>query len=398
MQPDKKPRRTPYFLLVILLVLALVAWYLPFQAVAPIYYPLQPGAAPESAAIAWPAFGQSALGAKDYGLLETHNVQKPFPTASVAKVFTALAVLKQKPLKDGEQGPMITITQADMDSFNSYYAQGGSIAQVALGEQLSERQALEALMLPSANNMAFTLARWAFGSLDAYTSYINSFNAGIGLKNTHIADASGFSPATVSSAEDLVRVGQLAMNNPALASIVSEQQATIPVAGLIHNVNWLLGSDGINGIKTGNTDEAGGCYLFSTVRVVNGKSINVIGAVMGAGSLQEALGSARSLAISSDKGFASQPILTKGQQIGEYRMPWGKKVGIDAADNLSVVSWYKKNPIINFSAKDITKIKKGQQVGTFEANSGVDKASASLAADKDSGNAPWSWRLFKRYL
>jgi D-alanyl-D-alanine carboxypeptidase (penicillin-binding protein 5/6) len=44
---------------------------------------------------------------------------------------------------------------------------------VQLGEELSEYQALQALLLPSANNIAETLARWAFGSIDAYNAYAN---------------------------------------------------------------------------------------------------------------------------------------------------------------------------------------------------------------------------------
>ena len=113
----------------------------------------------------WPAYGQGALAAQDYGILQTHGEQKAVPMASVAKVVTALAVLKQKPLAVGEQGPTITVNSDDVAIYNSYYTQGGSVVKVEAGEQISEYQALQALLIPSANNMADTLARWAFRSL-----------------------------------------------------------------------------------------------------------------------------------------------------------------------------------------------------------------------------------------
>jgi D-alanyl-D-alanine carboxypeptidase (penicillin-binding protein 5/6) len=188
--------------------------------------------------------------------------------------MTAYSVLKQKPLKPGQQGPIISISDQDVLTYNDYYSKGGSVAKVVPGEKISEYQALQALMLPSANNFADTLAIWAFGSMDKYILYANNQAKTLGLKDTHISDASGFSPQTLSSARDLVLLGQAAIKDPALAEIANQQQANVPEAGTVHNVNWLLGTDNVNGIKTGNTEEAMGCFLFSSVRNVNGQKIN----------------------------------------------------------------------------------------------------------------------------
>jgi D-alanyl-D-alanine carboxypeptidase (penicillin-binding protein 5/6) len=268
----------PAFL--VILILGVIGWFAPIPASTPRFFASPPPSNILAPPLNWPPGGQAALGVKGAGVLDSYGQQNSVPTASVAKVFTALAVLKQKPLSPGQSGPLIAISQADLDSYESYYAAGGSLAPVALGEQLSERQALEAMLLPSANNMADTLARWAFGSIDNYLAYINQFNAKFGLKQTHIADASGFSASTVSSAENLVKIGQLVLADPVLASIVNEQQATIPVAGAVHNTNWLLGFNGINGINTGNTDQAGVCYIFSTDQQVVGRKLTIVGAVM----------------------------------------------------------------------------------------------------------------------
>jgi D-alanyl-D-alanine carboxypeptidase (penicillin-binding protein 5/6) len=398
MPKPKNLKKIVWDLCLVIALIGFVAFILPYPSASPTFYQMPSRQPIAPASIVWPQTGQAALGAKGYGLLETYGAQEGAPTASVAKVFTAIAVLKQRPLKVDEQGPVITINQADIDSYNTYYSQDGSLVQVALGEKITERQALEALMLPSANNMADTLARWAFGSVDHYLSYINNFNGSVGLKHTHIADASGFSSSTISSAEDLVKIGQLALADPTLAAIVSEPQATIPVAGVIRNTNWLLGDSNINGIKTGNTDAAGGCYLFSSTRVIQGKEITTIGAVMGASSLTEALTSSRALLISSDTGFVKQNIVTSNQVVGEYRLPWGKKVSITTSNDIDVVGWYTKKPLVSLNGDDMKVIKRSQTVGSLNASAGPEMESTGLVAASDSGHAPFTWRLYKRYL
>ena len=180
-------------------------------------------------ALQWPATGQAAIGAVGYGVLGTHGEQKALPTASVAKVMTALAVLKQRPLQKGEKGPTITITQEDMDYYQKVVSEDGSNVPIELGEEISEYEALQALLLPSANNMAHTLARWAYGSEKEYTNYVNSFAKTLGMNSAHFADASGFSPETISNSEDLAKLAVNAMDNPVIAEIAAQPQATIPV-------------------------------------------------------------------------------------------------------------------------------------------------------------------------
>lgn len=60
--------------------------------------------------ITWPQYGESAIGAQNFGVLSTNGEQKSVPIASIAKTILVLAILKEKPLKVGEQGPIITIT------------------------------------------------------------------------------------------------------------------------------------------------------------------------------------------------------------------------------------------------------------------------------------------------
>jgi len=213
--------------------------------------------------IAWPSYGQAAIGVQEYGILERSGHIQPVPTASVAKIMAVLCVLKQKPLESGKQGPMITLTADDVALYDKFVEQGGSVVPVNEGQELSEYQILQAVLLPSANNLADTMVIWAFGSMEAYLQYANNYAKEIGMTQSTFADASGFSEQTVSTAQDLVLMGIKTMQQPVIAEIVSQKEANLPIAGNVKNVNFLLGQNEIIGIKTGNTDAAGGCYLFA---------------------------------------------------------------------------------------------------------------------------------------
>ena len=291
--------------------------------------------------LSWPAVGQSAVGITGSPILETHGSQAPVPTASTAKILTALVVLHAKPLALSEQGPVITIGAGDEALYNSYAARGGSVARVTAGEQISEYQMLEAMLLPSANNIADSLAAWAFGSLADYTTAANSYLSQLGLAQTHAGtDASGFDPSTTSTAHDLVRLGELAMQDPVLAQIVGQTTASgIPVVNSIKNVNSLLGTNNIVGVKTGNTDQAGGVFISAARVTVNGKPVIIVTSLVGAPTLFEALKDSLPLIQSAQANFKPAIVITNGAIVGRYRQPWGGSVTAVAAKNLSVNTW-----------------------------------------------------------
>ena len=190
-------------------------------------------------ALNWPSRGQAAIGVNDQGVLAATDNPKAVPTASVAKIMLALKVLDKHPLNPGQSGPAITITQADVDSYNNYLANNGSVVPVSIGQQITEYQALQALLLPSANNIAQMLAVWAFGSVDGYLAAANAKTQDLSMVSTHFADASGFSPNTVSTPSDLVLLGQAALANPVIKQIVAQPSANFPSVGTIYNTNGL---------------------------------------------------------------------------------------------------------------------------------------------------------------
>jgi D-alanyl-D-alanine carboxypeptidase (penicillin-binding protein 5/6) len=270
-----------------------------------------------------------------------------------------------------QPGPTLTLTASDVALHDVYSAQDGSVVPAQAGEQISQYQMLQTLLLPSANNMADSLAIWAFGSLPAYTAAANSYLAQHGLTTTHVgSDASGFSPSTTSTASDLVKLGTLAMQNSVLAQIVGQSTATgIPVAGTIKNVNFLLGSNGIIGIKTGNTTQAGGVFVSASRITINQKPVTIVTAVVGQPSLLDAMKSSQSLILSAQTNFKPVRIITAGTTVDSYIVPWsnGSHVAVIASQNLSFTTWAGSTSVMAVAqVKPIPAIASaGQTIGTL---------------------------------
>jgi serine-type D-Ala-D-Ala carboxypeptidase (penicillin-binding protein 5/6) len=236
------------------------------------------GEAPPSTV--WPADGQAAV---QIGQSQVHAGpnQHVAAIASVAKVMTAYLVLRDNPLRAGEDGPTITLTDADVFDTDRRHRQEESVVPVVAGEQLTERQALQALLLPSANNIAAVLARWDAGSVERFVVRMNATARSLGMTHTRYTDPSGYDDATVSTAADQMRIVDRAMRLPVFASIVATPSATLPVAGTVHNTNTLLGHNGFVGVKTGSDNAAGGCFAFRAIRWIDGKRTTITGVVLG---------------------------------------------------------------------------------------------------------------------
>jgi serine-type D-Ala-D-Ala carboxypeptidase (penicillin-binding protein 5/6) len=229
----------------------------------------------------WPAYGQAAFVRAGESHVRVGPNQHVAPIASVAKVMTAYVVLRDHPLPLGENGPTITITDADVADTERRRGQEESVVSIAAGERLTELQALQALLLPSANNIAAVLARWAAGSAERFVARMNATARSLGMIHTRYTDPSGYERTTVSTAADQVRIVDRAMRLPVFASIVATRSVTLPVAGTVHNTNALLGHNGFAGVKTGSTDAAGGCFAFRAVRWIEGKRTTITGVVLG---------------------------------------------------------------------------------------------------------------------
>jgi serine-type D-Ala-D-Ala carboxypeptidase (penicillin-binding protein 5/6) len=228
----------------------------------------------------WPQQGQAALVLGD-GRAAASPHEQPAPIASLAKVMTAYLILERYPLSRTQDGFTITVTAAQAQDEAQDAAEDQSVVGVRAGEQLTERQLLEALLIPSGNNVARMLAARVAGSETRFIAEMNAAARALGMGHTTYTDPSGFDPSTVSTAADQLRVFQRAMRFPVFRQIVSMASVTLPVAGTLTNYDPLL-AEGYAG-KTGSDSAAGGCLAFFTRVTVGGRRLSAVGVVLGQG-------------------------------------------------------------------------------------------------------------------
>lgn len=358
-----------------------------------------PGEAPK---LDWPKTGQAALIAVGVGDLGHSGPQTPSPIASVTKVMTAYLVLKQHPLALGEDGPELTVTKSDYQTYLTDKAKGESVLPVWSGERLSERQALEGLLLPSGNNVATMLATWVAGSEVKFVKQMNETAKEMGMTETHYADASGFLPQSESTAVDQTDLFVKAMNIDAFRNIVSQAQATLPVAGPVFNVNYRLGHGGIIGGKTGSTDEAGGCFAFAAEKNIAGTQVLIVGTVLGQrasvdepSSLMKALDEGVTLSKEAQAALHEVHVLDAGQAVATLKAPWMSPRIVRPSTSLTVIGWNGMGLKSTFSTSNRLSgsVAAGETVAELTLTAGMQTKRTSLQTDEIISGPSYLWRL-----
>jgi serine-type D-Ala-D-Ala carboxypeptidase (penicillin-binding protein 5/6) len=338
--PNASVRRLGLLLVLVLVALGTWNYLRPIPAVAAtISGPAQYAIAGTPPTLPWPNVGSAAVGVSQLGLIAATADASPAPAASLAKVMTALVVLSDKPLVTGETGPILTVTDQDVATYTADKAQGQSVVLVTAGEQLSEFDALQALLIPSGNNIAETLARWDAGSVAAFVVKMNDRAAALHLTHTTFADPAGVSLQTMSTSTDLVAMGMAAMQEAVLAQIVSLPQTILPVAGTAYNTNAALGQNGIIGIKTGSGLNFGANFLFAAAVTIDGHQLTLYGCVMGQPTLDTAFHEAEALISTMQAALGVRQVIARNAVVGAYDSAWGGHSDLVATVDVTLVEW-----------------------------------------------------------
>lgn len=190
--------------------------------------------------------------------------------ASTTKIMTAIVVLENAKLTD-----IVTVSKRAAGI-------GGSRLKISEGDKISVNDLLYGLMLKSGNDTAIALAEYIGGSVDEFVNLMNIKAEEIGLRNTHFTSPHGLDDVNhYTTAYELAILTDYAMENETFCNIVNTKSATININGLprnINNTNELLGyMQGVNGVKTGFTNNAGRCLVTSCTR----NSSQIITVVLG---------------------------------------------------------------------------------------------------------------------
>ncbi|WP_326650629.1 D-alanyl-D-alanine carboxypeptidase family protein [Streptomyces sp. NBC_01750] len=399
--PPQTPVRTVFRRIKIWtpLVLLLLVVFAVVQAVRPLPNPsLALSAEPTFTfkggplSLPWPDEGQGAVEVEGVGSIGTYGAQQPAPIASVAKTMTAYVILRDHPISGKEVGQKITVDQqAEDESKND----DESTAQISMGQQFTEKQMLQLLMIPSGNNAARLLARWDSKSEAEFVKKMNDAAKDLGMTNSTYTDPSGLKATTVSTPQDQLKLAKAVMQNDVFRDIVNTTMTTIPgIDGNIRNNNdKALLLDGVGGIKTGSSTPAGGNLLWSANVEVDGKVRRIVGITMGAQKaaiLNDKLDLAIDYSIkviqAAQAGVTSATVVKKGDVVGYVDNGLGGRTAVIATKDLKAVGWggLKVEIALSDSGKTLPhSAKAGAVVGQVSVGTGTGKVTAPVALQQD---------------
>jgi D-alanyl-D-alanine carboxypeptidase (penicillin-binding protein 5/6) len=328
--------------------------------------------------IPWPSEGQAALDVLGIGSYGSSGEQKPVPIASVTKVMTSYLILKSHPLKGGE-GEKIKVDQTAEDQAT---ADGESTVKVHAGDTITEKEALQALLIASANNVARLVARWDAGSEKAFVAKMNTTAKQLGMTNTTYTDPSGLEKTTVSTAVDQVKLAKAAMKDSSFRQIAAMMEYTDYKGDKHSNWNRLVGYNGVVGIKTGTTTAAGGNLVFAAVKKVGGETRTIVGAVLGQGPggsdntiLSGALDASDKLIRAAQGSLESATILKKGTVVGAVDDGLGGRTPVEITKDVKAVGWAGLTVKLKFAADELPHTAKaGAKVGSLTVGDGTGSA------------------------
>ncbi|MFB9735576.1 D-alanyl-D-alanine carboxypeptidase [Streptomyces thermocoprophilus] len=377
------------------LVLLLVIVFAVVQAVRPLPEPSLVLTGRESytfdggkLSLPWSDEGQGWMDVDGVGTMDRFGEPNPVPIGSVAKTMTAYVILRDHPLKAGEEGPQIEV-DALAEKEGGYNAEGEStLDTVKAGDKLTEKQALSAIMIPSANNIARLLARWDAGSEAAFVEKMNAAAKELGMTRTTYTDPSGLKETTVSTAEDQVKLGRAVVKIPALVAITSAASWTDPTGKYHNNYNELPYLIGAIGIKTGSTTKAGGNLLFASRREVAGKEVTIVGAVLGQMKpkiLETANNVSKAALLAAQDALTSAKIVKKGDVVGYVDDGLGGRTPVVVTEDVTAVGWSGLKVDLSFAPGDVPHTAKaGTKVGTLTVGDGTSSAvKVPVALEKD---------------
>lgn len=213
-------------------------------------------------------------------LLNINSGDRRYP-ASTTKVMTALLVLENAKLDD-----TVTIAEEDFAALD----ENSMTAGLEVGETLTVQDMLACLLLPSANECAYALARHVSGSVDSFVELMNARAKELGCKNTNFVNPCGLHDDNhYTTAYDLSLIFDAALQLPDFVEIAGSTTWELPATNMqeartiestdeLTNANGPVYVEGVQAAKTGYTEAAGRCLVAAAAQ----GDMNLMGVVLGA--------------------------------------------------------------------------------------------------------------------
>ena len=258
-------------------------------------------------------------------ILFAERANDELPIASTTKLMTALVTVEREQVAD-------TFVEQPYTA-----GLGESLADVPAGGRLGLADMLRAMLLPSGNNVAYSLALDVGGTIPSFVAMMNRLAALLNLGRTHFTTPIGLDTpgGNYSTATDLARLARIVLRDPLIAKIVDQPSARLADGVVVHNRNDLVGAyRWVVGVKTGSTQDAGYCLVAAAS--LNG--VHLISVVLGAPS--EAARDADTLALLRYglSLFRSVPVAVAGRAYASVAVTGrSRRVQLIATRSLRVV-------------------------------------------------------------
>ena len=189
-------------------------------------------------------------------VLFEHDTEKRLSPASLTKIMSALVILERARLDE-----LATVSKNAARAPKTHL-------RIKVGEVFRLGDLLKAMMMVSANDACLAAVEHVGGDEEQFVTLMNAKAAMLGLADTHFSNGCGFdNPNHYSTAEDLAKLSEVAMQNATFRNLVkAEREIITPVSGyrayVLHNTNRLLGRiPGVEGVPPGFPSKAGRCLI-----------------------------------------------------------------------------------------------------------------------------------------
>ncbi|SFS18299.1 D-alanyl-D-alanine carboxypeptidase (penicillin-binding protein 5/6) [Agrococcus baldri] len=323
----------------------------PRVAATPIALPEASGA---PVSVAWPEGIARSAGYAVVGIdaaQEHWGDESAVPMASLTKLVTVLTVLEAHPIAGDDRGAAITLGRADINALGAAIAEAAPVVPVYDGMVVAQRDLIEWSLVDSAGNAMWSLANWAFGSIDAYLAAANDWAARNGLADTVVADPSGLSLESRSTAADMTELGLLAVADPVVLAAIGMERVAVP-GGTVANTNPLLGEGFIDGGKTGTLRVWGRNLFVTAERDIEGEPRRAVAVIMGVVTQDDMNAAMLALVESLWDDFGTVALVPAGTPVAEYRAPWGGVVEAATVADLHTDAFGPHLPTAHFATAE----------------------------------------------
>lgn len=323
------------------------------------------------------------------------NDQEAYPLASISKLITVLVCQEKEPLDSGADGPTHVWSEADAERQQQYLAEDGVAYPIPVGTEITLREMLKFIFLPSANDYAAAYAYAVFGDNTSFLAAVDDWKDRHGFKSLEFVEPTGMDEANRANASDLLRIGRMVLKNPTLAEFTRMSSAEMPWGvGALENTNPLLTElPGMLGVKTGRSSSAGFNYIAAQKSEASGRKVVKMSVTLGRASKEDRAQSGRDMLGDIETLPQQTTLVTKGSKVGSARAADGTVVSLVAASDASAVLLPGEAASTAVRLADIAPGKAGQHAGTIRITSPSGEEEVSIVTGASFTEPDFEWRL-----